>query len=97
MGESSGRERWHVGREVPIALILGMLVQTGVAVWWARGKVADVDDHERRLTALEKERDVVRVSERMAVIEAALSDIRRSNERTEALLQQAIQQSRNRP
>ncbi len=80
------RERWHVGKEVPIALLVSLLVQTGALVWWARGQVATTDDHERRITALEKERDVARVAERIAVIEAAIVDIRRGNERMEALL-----------
>lgn len=85
------RERWHVGKEVPLALIFGMLVQTGAAVWWARGQVANDSDHERRIAALEKERDVARVAERMAVMEQAITDIRRSVERQETLVQQAMQ------
>lgn len=84
-------ERWHVGKEVPLALILGMLVQTGAAVWWARGQVANDSDHERRISALEKEREVARVAERMAVMEQAISDIRRSTERQETIMQQALQ------
>lgn len=86
-------ERWHVGKEVPLALIFGMLVQTGAAVWWARGQVANDADHERRITALEKEREVARVAERMAVMEQAITDIRRSVERQETIVQQAMQRS----
>ena len=84
------REYWHVGKEVPLALIAAMLLQTGSAIWWARGQVARDDDHDRRIVSLEHERDSVRSAERMAVIEAAIADIRRSNERLEVLIQQAL-------
>lgn len=86
------KEYWHVGKEVPIALIMSMLIQTGTIIWWARGQVAKDDDHDRRITSLEHERDSVRSAERMAVIEAAIADIRRSNERLEILVQQALKQ-----
>lgn len=78
--------RWHVGKEIPLALLASVLIQTAALVWWARGQLAVVEDHEKRLSSLEKERDVARVAERIAVIEAAIVDIRRSNERLEQLL-----------
>ena len=94
MAESNRPERWHVGKEVPLALIFTMLVQTGYGVWWARGQVAQDADHDRRISALEKERDVARVAERLAVIEQSQVDIRRSQERLEAILQQLISRSK---
>ena len=84
------KEYWHVGKEVPIALIASMVIQTGSAIWWARGQVARDDDHDRRIISLERERDAVRSAERMAVIEAAIADIRRSHERMEVMVQQAL-------
>lgn len=96
-GSETRRERWHFGKEVPLALIFGMLVQTGAAVWWARGQVANDENHERRLGTLERERDITKTSERMAVIEAAIADIRRSNERMEVLMQQVLSQRGTRP
>lgn len=89
-------ERWHVGKEVPLAIMLSLVVQTSALIWWARGQVAAVEDHERRLATLEKDRDVVRVAERIAVIEAAIVEIRRSNERLEQLLGGAFQNGRPR-
>lgn len=87
-------ERWHVGKEVPLVLIAGMLLQTGTAIWWARGQVAIDFDHEQRLARLEKERDVARVAERMAVMEAAIVDLRRSSERLEIMMQQVLSERR---
>ena len=87
-------QRWHVGREVPLALIFGMFIQTGAAIWWARGQVAIDFDHEQRIARLEKERDVARVAERMAVMEAAIVDLRRSSERMEVMVQQALAERR---
>ena len=92
--ERRDKDRWHVGKEVPLALIFGMLTQTAAGVWWARGQVAADDNHERRILALERERDAIRSAERMAVIEAAIADIRRSNERLELLVQQALEKNR---
>lgn len=88
--ERPERDRWHVGKEVPLALIFGMLVQTAAAIWWARGQVAMDENLNQRVSALERERDAIRGAERMAVIEAAIADIRRSNERLELLVQQAL-------
>lgn len=37
------REYWHVGKEIPIALIVVVLLQTGGGVWWAAGMSAKLD------------------------------------------------------
>ena len=36
-------ERWHVGKEIPIALIFALFVQTGGWVWWAATQSAKLD------------------------------------------------------
>jgi hypothetical protein len=36
-------ERWHVGREIPLALIIALLLQTGGWVWWAATQSAKLD------------------------------------------------------
>lgn len=91
--DNNTRERWHVGKEIPLAFIAAIVVQTASAVWWARGQVAIDSDHERRLTSLEKEREVARVGERIAVIESAVAEIRRGNDETRTLLVQMLQQT----
>lgn len=37
------QDRWHVGKEIPIALILMLLVQSGGAIWWAATQSAKMD------------------------------------------------------
>jgi hypothetical protein len=92
--EPKRKERWHVGKEIPLAVIFGLLMQTGGLVWWMRGLVAADHDHEKRLALLERERETGRLSERVAVIEQAVVDIRRSTERTESLLAEVIKNGR---
>jgi hypothetical protein len=38
------REKWHVGKEIPIALIFGMLMQTAGVVWWAASLSGKIDN-----------------------------------------------------
>lgn len=33
---------WHVGKEIPIAMLFAILVQTGAAIWWAASFSATV-------------------------------------------------------
>ena len=58
-GDQSGaaREPWHLQKGVPIAVILGMLLQTVGVVWFGATAVAGVNhtvaEHQRRIVALE--------------------------------------------
>lgn len=36
-------ERWHVGKEIPIAVIMGLMVQTGGLIWFAATQTAKLD------------------------------------------------------
>lgn len=36
-------DRWHVGKEVPLALLLAVLVQTGGGIWWLAQLSAKID------------------------------------------------------
>lgn len=38
------KERWHVGKEIPLAMIFAMLSQTAVGVWWAATQSAKLDN-----------------------------------------------------
>lgn len=38
----AGGEHWHIGKEIPIALVAGIFVQTMTAVWWAAGVSNDL-------------------------------------------------------
>jgi hypothetical protein len=37
------RDRWHVGKEIPIALIFALFVQTSGWIWWAATQSAKLD------------------------------------------------------
>ena len=36
-------ERWHVGKEVPIAVLFTLVVQTGGGIWWLAQLSAKID------------------------------------------------------
>ena len=42
MAENGQKERWHIGKEVPIILIFTLVVQTIGVVWWAATISAEV-------------------------------------------------------
>jgi hypothetical protein len=41
--ERRRHEPWHVGRDIPLALILTIIAQTAGAVWWASGLSSKLD------------------------------------------------------
>jgi len=41
--ERRAAQRWHVGKEIPIALILAVLMQTCGGIWWAASLSAKID------------------------------------------------------
>ncbi len=44
--EDEGKEqakRWHIGREIPLAVILVLMIQTAGVIWWAASTSAKVD------------------------------------------------------
>ncbi len=69
------REHWHLDKRVPVALIMALLMQTGLGVWWA----ATLDAENRHLTvrvdrlesSVSKNDELVRtIEQRLAKIEA---------------------------
>lgn len=36
-------DRWHVGKEVPLALLLAVMIQTGGGIWWLAQLSAKID------------------------------------------------------
>jgi hypothetical protein len=48
--------KWHVGKEIPIAMLIAILAQTFAAVWWAAAFSATVttklDDLSNQVAAL---------------------------------------------
>ena len=41
------KQKWHIGKEVPLATIVVLLLQTAGALWWAAQVAAKVDYLER--------------------------------------------------
>ncbi len=39
----NGGRKWHVGKEVPIAMIVAIIVQTCGVIWWAASTAAKVE------------------------------------------------------
>lgn len=37
------RDKWHVGKEIPIAVLFAVLVQTAGGIWWAASLSAKID------------------------------------------------------
>lgn len=74
MRDTSSENHWSLDKRVPLAMILALLGQCVLAVWWARGFVSEQQGHEKRLTALEysKERERERVGERLATLETEM-------------------------
>lgn len=44
MDEPTDRRSWHIGKEIPIAVILGLMVQTGGLIWFAATQTAKLDN-----------------------------------------------------
>lgn len=82
-------KHWSLDRRVPIALIWTLLAQTAAAVWWAAGQSELNFAQERRIAALEQQRNTERLSERMHSLEAQVQDAKqlllRIDERTQRL------------
>ena len=36
-------DKWHVGKEIPLAMLLAIFLQTGGGVWWAATQSAKTD------------------------------------------------------
>ncbi len=63
------KERWHLDRRVPIALILALFIQTVGVVWWAATTDARVGQLESSLTSMDR-----RLSDQEALSRDALQN-----------------------
>lgn len=50
------RDSWHVGREIPIAVVMAILVQTAGSVWWASALSTKLDVLQAQMIELKAER-----------------------------------------
>ena len=79
---TENKERWHVGKEIPLAIIFAIIMQTTAVVWWASNMDSRVETLERWVEGN------TGVTERLSIIEEGqrwmrdmLQDIKRAVER----------------
>ncbi len=68
---------WHLDKRVPIALVAVLVVQLLGNLWWAAAMQFRTNDHETRITSLERTREernvaMAAISDRLARIEEQL-------------------------
>ena len=75
------RRRWHLGREIPIAIVGVIILQTAGVVWWGATLTARVENNEKM---------VIIASEVQAAIDRRQdAEARRSEDRIIAQLEKA--------
>lgn len=47
------RRNWYIGKEIPVAIIATVALQTAGIIWWAAGVSSDVRDLSRRMVIME--------------------------------------------
>ena len=87
-------ESWHLDKKVPVALIVVLTMHLAGSIWFFRGMVADSAETQRRVSALEAAKLTERSSERMAVVESQVSDIKAATLRIEATVQKIVERDR---
>jgi hypothetical protein len=68
---------WHFDKRVPLAMLGALVLQTVSIAWWASGVTFRLEDHERRVTALERTEAIqtqqfTTIAERLARIDERL-------------------------
>lgn len=84
--------QWHVAREIPIAVLLTLVLQTGAGVWFLASLSAKVDStletlrefRQERYTKADAERDRELFRQALAAMNAAHVDISRRLEKLES-------------
>lgn len=81
MSGAQQKESWHLDKQIPVALVVTILAQGALGLWWVSGLNSQVQIHERRINKIEswneKQADSLNaVVERLARIEQALLDIK---------------------
>lgn len=46
-------DTWRLDKHIPLAFLFGILIQTGGAIWWASAVNNTLNDHDRRIVAVE--------------------------------------------
>jgi hypothetical protein len=76
--------KWHVGKEIPLAMIFALLVQTAGVIWWAASLSGKIDSLAEQVAELKSDKRLQENSFKdIAVIEQRVI----SNERRILLLE----------
>ena len=63
-------DQWHLDKRVPVALIVTLLAQMAVAVWWARGVDSDVTALKAAQAQLQAEQRVMQTTQQTQAVSA---------------------------
>jgi predicted nuclease with TOPRIM domain len=86
------RQAWHIGKEVPLAMIFAIALQTIAAVWWAATITGRVDQQQRDIDSLmDSNRDrnvaIARMEERLNEVYRTTSRLEEGQNQTNNYLQ----------
>jgi hypothetical protein len=54
--DGNRNERWHIGKEIPLAVLLMLFVQTSGGIWWAANVTAKIDYAIANMEEFKRER-----------------------------------------
>ncbi len=54
--QKNNNGKWHVGKEIPIALLFAIFIQTAGGIWWAATLTAKIDSLNNQIISLQDEK-----------------------------------------
>lgn len=78
--EGHDMESWHLDKRVPVALILSIVFQTGIFLWWAASLTERVGVLEKRADGSAPQ------AERLTRVEVKVENVQASIDRVERLI-----------
>lgn len=75
------REKWHVGKEVPIAFLAAVIMQTLGGIWWAAQLSAKIDSAIATITEFKLERYTKEDARRDAALFLQIIEQQRQSDR----------------
>ena len=70
--------KWHLDKKVPVAMIIAIIFQTGIFVWWMASLAERVNSLERTRDASAPQGDrITRVEVRLENVQAGIEEIKR--------------------
>lgn len=82
-------DRWHIGKEIPLALIFSMVIQFAIGMYFIVSVKNQGDENTRRISILEAQR----IGERIAGLEAQVASQNALLLRVDATMQRLIEKT----